>query len=173
KLTLARAMAQVDLQNAELALKRAQTDLAGQVRAGYFAVLVAQENLKVSRALARFTDEVYRVQVDQVKLAQAAAYEPRQLRVFALQARNNLIAARNRYTSAWKQLAATLGLSDMPPTQLAGSMTMPVPLYHFEGVLSRVLNRHTEVLTARNAELKARLGLQKARVAPVPDVTLN
>src|SRR5207248_2293681 len=36
KLTLARAMAQVDLQNAELALRRAQADLAGQVRAGYF-----------------------------------------------------------------------------------------------------------------------------------------
>src|SRR5207247_4457006 len=142
KLTLARAMAQVDLQNAELALKRAQTDLAGQVRAGYFAVLVAQENLKVSRALARFTDEVYRVQVDQVKLAQAAAYEPRQLRVFALQARNNLSAARNRDISAWTQLTATLGLAKMPPTQLAGSVDMPVPVYRYDVVLARMLKEH-------------------------------
>lgn len=173
KLTLARAMAQVDLHNAELDLKRAKAEVAGQVRAGYFAVLIAQENLKASRAMSRFTEEIYRVQVDQVKATQAAAYEPRQMRVFALQARNNLIAARNRYTAAWKQLTATLGLTGMPHTQLAGDVSLTVPVYHYEAVLDRVLKSHTDVQTARNAELKARFSLQKARVTPVPDVTLN
>ncbi len=173
KLTLARAMAQVDLDNAELALKKARADLAGQVRAGYFAVLVAQENLKASRAMAKFTDEIFLVQVDQVKHAQAAAYEPRQLRVFALQARNNLVAARNRYTSAWKQLAATLGAVGMAPAPLAGDVAMPIPRYPYDAALTRVLKEHTDVATARNAERKARYALQKSQVAPIPDVTLN
>ena len=173
KLTLARAMAKVDAQNAELALKRAQADLAGQVRANYFAVLVARKNLQVSRALARFTDEIYRVQVDQVKLAQAAAYEPRQLRVFALQARNNLTAARNRGTTAWQQLSATLGMAKMPPTKLVGSVDMPVPVFRYDAVLARILAEHTDVLTARNADQKARIGVQKARATVIPDVTLN
>ncbi len=172
KLTLAGAMAEVDLRNANLALRRARMDVAGQVRAGYFAVLVAQENLKASRALARFTDEVFRVQIDQLKVGRAAAYEPRQLRVLALQARNALVTARNRYTSAWKQLAAALGLPGMPPTDLVGRVDMPIPVYRHDAALARILHDHTDVLTAGNVELKARLNLQKARVTPVPDVTL-
>ena len=173
KLKVARAMAEIDLKKAELALKRAQADLAGQVRTNYFATLVAQENLKVSRALARFTDEIYNVQVDQVKVAEAAAYEPRQMRVFAVQARGTLIAARNRYVSAWKQLAATLGLPGMPPTELAGRVDMPVPVYHYDAVLALVLKEHTDVLTAQNTETKARLALEHARITPIPDVTLS
>ena len=173
KLKVARAMAEIDLQKAELALKRAQADLAGQVRTNYFATLVAQENLKVSRALARFTDEIYSVQVDQVKVAEAAAYEPRQLRVFAVQARGTLVAARNRYVSAWKQLAAALGLPGMPPTELAGRVDMPVPVYHYDAVLALVLKEHTDVLTAQNSETKARLALEQARITPIPDVTLS
>src|SRR5205807_1270644 len=57
KLKLAQAAALMDLLNAQLALRRAQTDLTAQVRAGYFAVLVAQETIQVTGALARLTDE--------------------------------------------------------------------------------------------------------------------
>ena len=173
KLTLARAMAKIDVHNAELALKRAQADLAGQVRANYFAVLVARKNLQVSRTLARFTDEIYRVQVDQVKLTQAAPYEPRQLRVFALQARNSLTAARNRDAAAWQQLTATLGMAKMPATKLVGSVDMPVPVLRYEAVRARMLKEHTDVLTAQNGDLKARIAVQKARAMVIPDVTLN
>ena len=52
----------MDLHNAELALRRARSDLATQVRNAYFAVLVAKETVRVNRALAHFTDEVYRLQ---------------------------------------------------------------------------------------------------------------
>ena len=173
KLTLARAVAQMDMVLAQLDLRRAQAELAGQVRSRYFAVLVAQENVRATGAMARFTDELYRVQVEQVKLATAAPYEPRQLRVFAMQARNSLIAARNRYVSAWKQLTATLGLPGMKPTQVAGRATMPVPVYQYDRLLDRVLWSHSDVLSAVVAGQKARYGLQKARVAPIPDVTLS
>lgn len=173
KLTLARAMALMDLKDAELDLKRTQAELAGQVRGRYFAVLVARENLKAARAMARFTDELFCVQVEQVKLTTAAAYEPRQLRVFALLARNNLIAARNRFTSAWKQLAANLGLPGMPHTELAGRADMAVPVYDYGCLLAHVLKRHSDVLAAGVAEQKARYGVQKAQATPIPDVTIN
>src|SRR5207244_1286920 len=118
KLQLAREVAEGDLHNAEIALHKAQADLLAQVRSNYFAVLVAQENMKVSLALARFTDEIYNQQVELVKGAQAAAYEPYQLRVLVFQSRANLVQARNRYLSAWKQLAASIGETmDTQPTQ--------------------------------------------------------
>src|SRR5207249_7495945 len=88
KLKLQQAAATMDLLNAELALRKAQSDLAGQVRTNYFAVLVAQENIRVSKALVRFTDSLYRSQVDLLatNVGLAAPYEPMQLRPLALQA---------------------------------------------------------------------------------------
>ncbi len=104
KLGLARSAARMDVRNAELALRKARIDLATNVQAGYFAVLVAQQWVEVSHALVKFTDEVYRVQVDRLRAGDAAAYEPAQLRVLAVQARAAEVRARNRQIAAWRSL---------------------------------------------------------------------
>ena len=87
KLRLARSAAEQELRSSEFALRRAQSDVMAQVRGGYFAVLAAQENMRVNLALARFTEEVYRIQVEQLRAAQVAPYEPLQFRALAVQAR--------------------------------------------------------------------------------------
>jgi cobalt-zinc-cadmium efflux system outer membrane protein len=173
KLKLQQAAAMMDLLNARLALKRAYTDLAYQVRTNYFAVLVALESVKINEALYQFTNEIYRVQVEIVEGQISAPYEPMQLRPLAIQARFNLTQAQNQYLASWKQLAATLGLREMPPTEMEGRVDMPVPIFEYEAVLRRVLARHTDVLTAFNTIEKARFNLELAKVTPVPDVDLN
>jgi cobalt-zinc-cadmium efflux system outer membrane protein len=173
KLKLAWAAAQIDLFNARLAYRRAQTDLTYQVRSQYFAVLVALESVRINKALAEFTHQAYRVQLGQALGGIGAPYEPMALRVLANQARTNLIQARNRYTSAWKQLAANLGLPGLPPTELAGRVDMPIPVYPFGKVQERVLNTHTDVATAANAARKARYNLRLAQVTPIPDVDVR
>jgi cobalt-zinc-cadmium efflux system outer membrane protein len=173
KLKLAQAAALMDLENSRLAYRKAESDLMASVRTGYFAVLVAQENMKANRALVRLTDEVYKVMVDQLKVGEVATYEPMQVAVFAAQARIGLIQARNAYTLAWKQLAATLGLPAMPATEVAGRIDMPAPVYHFDRLLAHVLSRHTDVLTAQNTLEKARFSLRSAEITPIPDVTLQ
>jgi cobalt-zinc-cadmium efflux system outer membrane protein len=173
KLKLAQAAATMDLLNARLSLRRAQSDLATSVRGGYFAVLVAQENVKVSRALVTLADQVYGIQLDQLKVGLVATYEPMQLRVLAVQARAALVQARNRYVSAWKQLAAALGLPALPPTELAGRVDMDVPAYVYKDVLARVLAGHTDVLTTENGILRARYNLRLQQVTPIPDVMLH
>jgi cobalt-zinc-cadmium efflux system outer membrane protein len=174
KLQLARAAATMDLKNAELALRRAETDLMAKVRGGYYAVLVAQENERVSRDLARFTADIFQIQVDQVaKGGIAAPYEPLQLRVLAVQARATLVTARNRYTSAWKQLAAALGLPGMPPTQLAGRIDAAMPIFDHDFVLNYALHHHTDVLTAENTLVKSQYNLRLARQTTVPDVDVR
>jgi cobalt-zinc-cadmium efflux system outer membrane protein len=174
KLQLGRAAASMDLANAELALRRAETDLSAQVRGGYFAVLVARENMAVSAALAKLTSDVYDIQVDKLRIGeQPAAYEPSQLRVQAVLARAALVQARNRYVSAWKQLAGSLGLPGMPATELAGRIDIPIPHYDHAKVLARALEAHTDILTARNTLAKGKFNLQLAQVTPIPDVTVQ
>jgi cobalt-zinc-cadmium efflux system outer membrane protein len=175
KLKLAQAAATMDLENAKLAYKKAESDLAGNVRSGYFAVLSAEENIRQNRALVALTDAVYKVLVQQAKGGEfTAGYEPMQVGVFANQARLALIVARNSYIQNWTQLAATLGLTGMPPTQLAGRLRdMPLPNYRRDTALMHVLNNHTSVLTANNDILKARYLLRLAEVTAVPDFSVQ
>jgi cobalt-zinc-cadmium efflux system outer membrane protein len=173
KLKLAQAAAEMDVRNAELALRKARYDVAGQVRSGYFAVLVARENVKVSRALVRFAEAVYAPLVANLKEGQVAAYEPMQFRVLAVQARAALVLALNRYTSAWKQLAASTGLPALPPTELAGRADVVVPVFDYDKALAHILAEHTDVRTAENGIQKARYNLRLAQVTPVPDVDVQ
>jgi cobalt-zinc-cadmium efflux system outer membrane protein len=173
KLKLQEAAAVMDLLNARLALRRAYSDLAYQIRGNYFTVLVALENIRISEVLYKFTTEIYEVQVDYLDKGLGAGYEPMQLRPLALAARLNLIQARNQYLAAWKQLAANMGLRDMPPSEVAGRVDLPVPVFDHDQVRARVLANHTDVLTAYNALQKAQYNLQLARVTPLPDVELR
>jgi outer membrane protein, heavy metal efflux system len=174
KLGLARAAACVDVENAQMALRRAHFDLTAKVRSGYFAVLVAQEKVRINRALVAFADGVYRAQVARVTAGEAAAYEPLQLRVLSLQARTQLVQAQNEYQAAWRRLAATLNMPDMPPTQLAGSVDADVPAVTYERARGLLLEHHTDLAIARNSVTKARYQLQLARVTgAVPNLDVG
>jgi cobalt-zinc-cadmium efflux system outer membrane protein len=172
KLKLQESAAMMDLQNAKLALRRAQFDLAYQIRTNYFAVLVALESVRINQALYQFAAGIYRVQVATVQGKFAAAYEPLQLRPLVLQARISLIQAQNQYLASWRQLAAGLGLPDMPPSELEGRVDLPIPVFKYDDVLARI-NNHTDVLTALNSVRKARYNLALAKVTPLPDVDVH
>src|SRR5262249_19977219 len=96
-----------------------------------------------------------------------------QLRVLAIQGRANLVQARNRYTSAWEQLAAALGLPGLPPTELAGGIDIPIPRYDHRKGLARALDQHPEILSARNTPRKGEFNLKLAQVTPIPDVDVR
>ena len=81
--------------------------------------------------------------------------------------------ARNSYTLAWKQLAASMGVRGMPPTALEGRIDMPLPKYEYDKVLAHVLTRHTEVATAIVTQQKARYSLRLAEVTAIPDVSVQ
>src|SRR5262249_38800178 len=87
KLKLSGAAAEMDWRNAALALRRARSDLSTSVRNAYFALLVARETVRVNKALARLTGEVYRVHTGYLAGGVAAPYEPSALRALAYTAR--------------------------------------------------------------------------------------
>ncbi len=174
KLQLRRAVFAMDLRNAEVALRRAQMDLATRIRTFYFQLLVARENMRVNRILVAFANTVYEFQAGQARSKAEltiAAYEPMYLRALANIASVNLVTARNSYTQAWKQLVATLGLPGMPLTQVAGRVDMPVPVFDFAKVWAHVGRNNTDVATADISLQQARFALLLAQVLQtIPDV---
>lgn len=172
KLQLAQASALTRVRTTELALRKARIVLITQIQARYYAVLVAIESMRETQALAEFTDQAFRVQTEQLKGGEAAAYEPMQLRVLAMQARAALVQARNRYQSAWKQLATTLNMPDIPPTQLVGDVNVSVPTVHFDQAQLHLVRTHTDIQAAQVDLLQAQIDLRLAEATPIPDFNL-
>jgi cobalt-zinc-cadmium efflux system outer membrane protein len=171
KMKLGVAAAQMSYLNAQLALKRARSDLSTAVRTAYFTLLVDIETLVVTRALAQFTDDIYRLQVGLLGGMQAATYEPASLRAQAFTTRLAYKQAIASYIYDWKTLVATIGLHQLPLTQIAGRVDRLIPYYEYDEVLAYALQNHTDVLTARNTVKQAQYNLKLAQVTPLfPDV---
>jgi cobalt-zinc-cadmium efflux system outer membrane protein len=173
KLKLQTAAAEMDLANAELALKRARSDLATSVRNAYFGVLVGKETVRVTRAVARFTHDAYVVQTNLAAPGFAAPYEPAALRSQAYTARLAYLQGIQGYLYAWKQLVTVIGLRQLPLSQVAGRVDQAIPYFDYDAVLKYALQNHTDVLTARNAVDKARYNLKFAQITPYPDVNFQ
>jgi cobalt-zinc-cadmium efflux system outer membrane protein len=173
KLKLASAAAEMDLRNSELALRRARSDLATRIRNAYYALLVAKESVRVNRALARFTDEVYTLHTGILQAGTAASYEPMALRAQAYSVRLAYDQSIQNYLSAWKLLVAMIGQRQLPLTQVEGRIDSVIPFFDYDTVLGYVLRNHTDVLTARNGLDKAKYQLKLAQVTPVPNVEFN
>jgi cobalt-zinc-cadmium efflux system outer membrane protein len=174
KLKVAGAASKKELDNAVLALKKARSDLSTAVRAAYFAVLVDREVLKVTRALARLTDGMYDLQTGLLKGDIAGAYEPATLRAQAFATRLAYQNAIQTYIYDWKSLVATIGLPQLPLTELAGQVDRYIPYFDYDDVLSYALQNHTDVHTARNAVQKARYVLKSAQLVPAfPDLDVR
>src|SRR5271166_2244963 len=174
KQKLGSAASQKDLDNAILALKRARSDLSTAVRTAYFAVLVDVETLAVNRALAQFSDEIYRLQTGLLRGAQAAPYEPTALRAQAFTVRLAYKQAIASYIYDWKTLVATLGLPQLPLTEITGQVDRFIPYYDYDTVRAYVLRNHTDILTARNGLRKAQYNLKLTQVTPVfPDLDVT
>ena len=174
KLSLARRAANVEVQNAELTLRRTRNELITQVRFNYYAVLVARERIRVNRALAEFAEKVYRAQIARAKIGQAAPYEPLQLRVLVLQARAQLIQSQNEYGAAWRRLAATLSTPEMCPVELAGDVNISVPNLDQQAAWQWICDHHTNLIIAQNGVAKSQHLLQLAKMTPwVPDINVD
>ncbi len=173
KLKLASAAAEMDLQNSQLALRRARSDLATRVRQAYYALLVARETMHINRALAKFSDDVFYMHTELLKAGNPAAYEPMALRAQSYSVRFAYDQSIQNYLMAWKQLVATIGQRQLPLTQVEGRIDAVIPYFDYDTVLGYVLRNHTDVLIARNVLEKAKYQLKLAQVTPVPDVEFN
>ena len=172
KLTLAQSAAMMETRATEAELRKARITLATRVRRGYFKTLVAQEQVKFNRAIARLSEEVYQAQIDLVSGCEAAPYEPLQLRVFAVQARNNVVQAQNHLESVWRQLAATLGMPHLDRHIVAGSVQLQIPEIDYQQAAAVLLARHTDLAAARSRISSASCNLRLQQVTPIPNVTL-
>ena len=171
KLTLAQSVAMNEMRAAQADLRKARIRLASDIRRSYFKVLISQEQLKFNRAIAKLSDEVYRAQIDLVTGGEAAPYEPLQLRVFAVQARNTVTQSGNALDASWRQLAAAVGMPHMTRQRVAGSAELPVPEVDYNTLVT-MLQRHSDLIAANSRIARSSSNLRLQEAVPIPNVTL-
>jgi outer membrane protein, heavy metal efflux system len=170
KLGIAQYAARYDISNAQLRLRRTRVEVLTGVRTAYYRLLAARESLKIYEALVRFTDQAYRIQVEQLKGGQAAAYEPMQLRSLSTIARAEFARARTRHDGAWRQLAAAVSVPDLPVGDIPEDANTPVPRVKYDEAVAYMLSMHPDLAAASNSVMQAHTNLELACVTPFPDV---
>ncbi|MFG0296621.1 MAG: TolC family protein [Maioricimonas sp. JB045] len=173
KLQIARQSAAMEVRAAESALRRARIELATNVRRGYFGVLMARERIRLRRALAGLVDDALAAQIDLVQGGEAAPYEALQIRVFAMRVRNEVIQAQNDYQAAWRELVAAMGMPQLPPAPIEGSVTLPAPTVDYESALAYMMSQHTDLEIARIQIGRAATGLRLQQVTPIPNIDVS
>jgi len=173
KLALAQKIAGFDYINALVAVRAARVSATTQVRSAYFTALVAQETLAVNKALADMADELYGLQLKRVAAGVDTGYEPLQVYAQAIILRNAHAQGEATARSAWKQLAAAVGQPDLPQAPLAGKASAAPPAIDEEAARAWILERHTELLTARNTLAQGQTNLLLQKKLPVPDLSTN
>lgn len=173
KLRLSRAVALKEVDQASLGLMRERFVLFTVVRQGYFEVLTAQARLAILDELVNVAGRTYENTEKLLQAKEVARLELLQFKIELNRYQAERDAARQELTAAWKRLAAAIGVPDLPCVPLVGTLGAPLPLFDFCQVRAFVLQEHPEVLSVRVGVERAELALKRARVEPIPNVTVN
>jgi cobalt-zinc-cadmium efflux system outer membrane protein len=171
----------LDMAVASQGTRIACTALAGKrfevltaVRRAYYDFLAANESVVV------LGENVATLQ-ESVRLTRKLVEEPKTLpradllRAEGMLAQGRILRERAEVAraSAWRQLAAAVGVPGLPPPAAAPDLPAWVPDWDEQAVLQRVLAVHTDLREAAQEAERARLEWQRARAEAVPNVQVG
>lgn len=81
--------------------------------------------------------------------------------------------ARQREQAARRQLAATLGIPELPSSPVTGDLEQDIPRLEYEAEWQRLQETSPVLHLARAQVQRARAQLQREQVQPVPDLQLQ
>jgi cobalt-zinc-cadmium efflux system outer membrane protein len=171
KLRLDVAAAEQAVRQAQLAYTRRQFDLLTDVRQQFFAVLADQERVIMFRNLAAIARRS--VEIAQNKLANGQGTETDML-LLRIDLRRVQVSLQNTETilrAGRMQLAALLGLPQLPIERLVGDLGVTLPDFNDEAVRQQTIARNAQVQIARTDIARNQLLLRRAEVEPTPNIS--
>jgi len=172
KLKLNRGAASREVDQATLNLTAQRYLLFSGIRQGYFEVLTLQRRVEILDELVKLAEQSLETTRKLLEAKQVARLDLLQLEVDLERYRAEGEATARELPGAFRRLAAVVGVHGLPKTRLAGSLDAPLPNYHLEPAQQFVVSEHPEVRSAQVGVDRANLLLKRARVEPIPNVTL-
>jgi outer membrane protein, heavy metal efflux system len=173
KLTLSRAVAEREANQATLAVLGRRAELLAGIRAAYFDAVALDRRVAILRELRTLTRQSVEQAEKRVQAKQATRLDVVQLEVEAEKARAEADAAEQEVAAAFHRLAAAVGARDLPPAPLANAFDAPLPPYDLDRLQAHVLAVHPDLRSARVGVERAQLALERARAEVIPNVTVS
>ena len=173
KLTLSRAVAERDVDQATLSLAARRAELLASIRSAYYDVLTLQRRVEILGQLRVLTEQSVGHTRRLAEAKQATRLDVVQLEVQAEQVRADAEAAERELPGAFRRLAAVAGDRDLAQAPLAGTLEDPLPDYELDRLRQFILGIHPEVRSATIGIERARLAALRAQAEVVPNVTVS
>lgn len=147
--------------------------VANDVRLRFYELLAAQQSLKLSKQLLEIAEEGVRLADLALKAKTGNRTDLLQARIQLNEVRGALRDAENRYRASWQQLSAIIGLPDLEPAHVVGTLKVDVPTLDFDTSWQRLVSSSPQIFTAQARVDRAKALYQRARAEPIPDVTVQ
>jgi cobalt-zinc-cadmium efflux system outer membrane protein len=172
KLDVAVAAAGTDIAATALAGRR--FDVLSRVRRAYYDCLGWLNTLRASEEVVAALE---RGVADTRELVERRKLRPRTdlLRSEALleEARINLARTRTNLQGSWRQLAAEVGVPQLPPPSALADLPAVIPTWDLDGIVRRTLATNAELRQATLEAEQSRRELERSKVECVPNVVIG
>jgi len=173
KLKWSRAAAGREVDQATLALLTERYSRFTAVRQSYFELLTLQRRTEILDELLKLAQQSVTTTEKLLAAKQIARLDLVQLEVELERFRADREATQRELPAAFRRLAASIGVADLPYAPIAGSLEWPVPIYDLDQARQHLFELHPEIRSARVGVERAQLLLQRAQVEPIPNVTVG
>ena len=173
KLGLSRAAALKEVDQAALAVVSERYRVFTDVRQNYFEVVTLRRRADILGELIALAEKSVENANRLLKAQEGSRLDVVQLEVDLERYRADLEATNRTLPAAFRRLAASVGVQDLPDTPVAGDLEVPLPDYDLERLRAYVLSIHPELRSAQVGVERAQLALRRATVEPIPNVTVG
>jgi cobalt-zinc-cadmium efflux system outer membrane protein len=172
KLSLSQKVAATEVDRSSALVMAERYVVIAAVRATYCETLALQRRIEILGKLVQLADEAVQYGKNLLENKQIARLDLVQLEVERERFRAELDAAGQELPSLKRKLAAAVGDHRMPIGQLNGSLEF-VPNYDPNMTMEAVLASHPDLRNARIGVDRAQAVLHRARVEPIPNLSLS
>jgi cobalt-zinc-cadmium efflux system outer membrane protein len=158
---------------AEADLQAQRQRVLNMVRIIFFKVMGAQRLVELRGELARIAREAVGITEELFNIGQADQPDILEAEIEAQRAELDLINAENELQRVWQMLAGVVGEPALPKMGLLGDLEIEIPKLDQETIFTRILEESPEIQSARASGERAKAALERAKVQPIPDVSLR
>lgn len=157
-----------EISAAENEYRARERELVRAVKSAFYRALAAEQKVVVSEQLLDLSQSLVKAATKRVEAGAAGNQESLRAEIELERTGLELTAARRELTEAQKELATLLGRPREPLGAVQGELHAAVPV-----VDATALAQHPNLRAARAHRERAELEWRRARLEPLPDVTLG
>lgn len=173
KIGLSKAAALKEVDQATLRVVGERYRLFTDVRQNYYDVVTLQRRADILGQLITLAQQSVDNANKLLKAKEGSELDVVQLEVDLERYRAELDATNKALPAAFRRLAASVGVDDLPHTRVIGDLEVPLPDYDLDRLRAYILSIHPELRSAQIGVERSQLVLKRATVEPIPNVTIG